>query len=356
MDLWRRMAARRNERPTVLHSPTYLPLQNSPSSCINYSYNLSYIVEQSALNNKPVLGISINYRMAAFGFLNGKDVAPQNLNLGLRDQRLALQWVNKHISAFGGDPRKVTIWGESAGAYSVGDHINAFDGDSGGLFRAAILESGNAVGPPLNGSDWYQHLYDNLASSVGCAGANNTLQCMRDVPYDKIAPFGYVGPEWFHAIDGTFIARYGQQSLKQGKFAKIPLILGTTTDEGFGVNGVDTDAQALAQLTTSKRWNLNASEAEQLLALYPDDPAVGAPYGWGNRTWPALGKQYKRYTSMATDLTMFGPRRLLAERMSEYVDNVYSYRWDAPRFNNTPANIGVGHFSEVSTGACRKIL
>jgi acetylcholinesterase len=312
-------------------------------------YNMSYIVQQSVLNNKPVIGISINYRMAAFGFIYSQEIEETgNQNLGLRDQRLAMQWVNKHISSFGGDPKKVTIWGESAGAYSVGDHINAYNGDNDGLFRAAIMESGSAVGAPLNGTDWYQAMYDNLTESVGCTGASDTLQCLRDVPYETIAPFGYQGLEWFHVIDGSFIPRYGQQSLVQGKFAKIPIILGTNTDEGFGVNGVNTDAQAIEQMVTSKRWNVNEEEARRLLDLYPDDPSLGEPYGWGNRTWPQYGLQYKRYQSIATDLTMYAPRRLLAQSMSKYVENVYSYRWDAPKFNNTPSTIGVNHFSEAS--------
>lgn len=311
---------------------------------------MSYIVQQSVLNNKPVIGISINYRMAAFGFIYSEEIAKtRNQNLGLRDQRLAMQWVNKHIASFGGDPTKVTIWGESAGAYSVGDHINAYDGNSDGLFRAAILESGGAVGAPLNGTDWYQHMYDNLTESVGCAGANDTLQCLREVPYETIAPYGYQGLEWFHVIDGSFVPRYGQQSLLDGKFTKIPIILGTNTDEGFGVNGVNTDAQAIEQMVTSKRWNVNEEEAKKILDLYPNNPALGEPYGWGNRTWPQYGLQYKRYQSIATDLTMYAPRRLFAQQMSKYVENVYSYRWDAPKFNNTPNTIGINHFSEVSS-------
>ena len=312
-------------------------------------YNMSYIVRQSVFNNKPIIGISINYRVAAFGFIYSKEIEETgNQNLGLHDQRLALKWVNRHIESFGGDPNKVTLWGESAGAYSVGDHVNAYDGNNEGLFRAAILESGGAVGAPINGTDWYQHMYDNLTISVGCSGATDTLQCLREVPYETIAAFGYQGLEWFHVIDGSLVSRYGQQSIKQGKFAKIPIILGTNTDEGFGVNGVNTDAQAIEQLVHSKRWNVDEEQARKLLQLYPNDPALGEPYGWGNRTWPENGLQWKRYQSIATDLTMFAPRRLLAQEMSKY-ENVYSYRWDAPKFNNTPNSIGINHFSEAST-------
>lgn len=102
-------------------------------------------------------------------------------------------------------------------------------------------------------------------------------------------------------------------------------------------------------LTTiaSKRWVLNREQATKLLTFYPNDPALGCPYGWGNTTWPNLGLMYKRYESMAGDLTMVGPRRLLAQNMVKYRNEVYSYRWDVPALN-TSSTIGVGHFAEAS--------
>lgn len=111
-------------------------------------YNTSYIVNASVAIHKPIIAVSINYRVGGWGFLGSKEVAAAGVaNIGLYDQRLALEWIQENIQAFGGDPEQVTIAGESAGGFSVGYHLLAFDGKHDGLFRAAILESGNALGP-----------------------------------------------------------------------------------------------------------------------------------------------------------------------------------------------------------------
>lgn len=87
-------------------------------------YNLSFIVEQSVRIGKPIIGVSINYRLSLWGFTSSNELADEGLlNIGLKDQRLALRWVQENIKAFGGDPKKVTIFGESAGAASIGFHV-----------------------------------------------------------------------------------------------------------------------------------------------------------------------------------------------------------------------------------------
>lgn len=92
-------------------------------------YNLSFIVQNSVELGTPMIGVSINYRLTAYGFLLGSEALEAGIaNNGFRDQRQALRWVNENIAAFGGDPTKVTIWGESSGAESVNAQVLAYNG------------------------------------------------------------------------------------------------------------------------------------------------------------------------------------------------------------------------------------
>lgn len=84
-------------------------------STADQQYNLSGIVEASTLTDNPFIAVSMNYRLGVWGFLNTPVVhAEGSSNAGLLDQRLGLQWVQENIRSFGGDPRRVTVWGESA--------------------------------------------------------------------------------------------------------------------------------------------------------------------------------------------------------------------------------------------------
>ncbi|KAG5732464.1 Lipase 4, partial [Termitomyces sp. T112] len=90
------------------------------------TYDGGVIVRRSIELEAPVVYVSMNYRVSGFGFLGGREVKNARVaNLGLHDQREALRWIQKYIHNFGGDPSKVTIWGESAGAISVALHMVA---------------------------------------------------------------------------------------------------------------------------------------------------------------------------------------------------------------------------------------
>lgn len=79
------------------------------------AYNLSNIVAVSQRHSTPIIAVSLNYRLSGFGFLASQEIIDHgSANLGMKDQRLALQWIQENIAAFGGDKNRVTIWGQSS--------------------------------------------------------------------------------------------------------------------------------------------------------------------------------------------------------------------------------------------------
>lgn len=106
---------------------------NSVHSKLGWSsmYDGSSLVSHGVNINEPFIFVAVNYRVNGFGFMPGKEVLEDGAsNLGLLDQRMGLEWVADNIAAFGGDPDKVTIWGESAGALSVADQMVLYGGDN----------------------------------------------------------------------------------------------------------------------------------------------------------------------------------------------------------------------------------
>ena len=136
-----------------------------------------------------VIVVSLNYRLGPFGFLS-LNTTEVSGNQGIRDQQLALKWVQKNIHKFGGDPTKVTIFGQSAGSWSVIHHL--FAPGSKGLFSGAIAQSGTILGINLRAKS-NQEAYDaghSLANELLCLGSN-PLDCMQSRPASAIAALPY---------------------------------------------------------------------------------------------------------------------------------------------------------------------
>lgn len=161
--------------------------------------------------------VSMNYRVGAFGFLAlpGSREAPGNM--GLLDQRLALHWVQENVAAFGGDPMSVTLFGESAGAASVGMHL--LSPPSRGLFHRAMMQSGAPNGPWATvGVGEARRRATLLARLVGCplggTGGNDTelVACLRTRPAQDL-----VDHEW-HVLPQESVFRFSFVPVVDGDF------------------------------------------------------------------------------------------------------------------------------------------
>jgi carboxylesterase type B len=125
----------------------------------------------------------MNYRLGFWGFLSTPETfAEDSTNSGLMDQRLALQWIQENIAAFGGDPTRVTLWGVSAGAQSIGLHLHSYGGRNDGLYHGTIMESGGPVGTALQELKFYEKPWEELLKLHGCEKERDRLECMRAVP------------------------------------------------------------------------------------------------------------------------------------------------------------------------------
>jgi len=349
-------------KPTSIAKGTLLPvatwihgggLTNGASS--RPQYNLSDFVRISEENGTPVIGVSLNYRVAGFGFLASKEVLDAGVtNLGLRDQRLALAWLQDNIAAFGGDPKKVTIWGESAGGLSVGAHVTGFGGKTDGLFRGVIAESG---GPYWYGShrtvEDYEPFYQTLVTNTGCSGAADTLACLRTVPLSTLnITLRAQESVWsFPLIDGIVFKDFPSNTLPRGEFAKVPLLIGANSDEGtaFTRQGVNTTQQFKEFVSApGLGTTLPNSTTDGVTILYPNDPKHDIPLPFVLPTDPgALGFQYKRAATYTGDFVMIAPRRASCQTWAAFDIPVFCYQFDT-KPPDLPPSIGVTHFQEVA--------
>lgn len=150
------------------------------------NYNVGGLVRTSVDLGKPIIGISANYRLNAFGFSASREMEEAGLlNLGLEDQRVAMQWVQKHIADFGGDPEQVVIMGESAGSWSVVAHL-LWDEEKGAtdLFRGAMALSGGPVAADT--ADRSQPVFDHMVERTGCTSASDKIACLKDADFHDI--------------------------------------------------------------------------------------------------------------------------------------------------------------------------
>ena len=236
-----------------------------------------------------VIVVTLNYRLGLLGFFAHPELAAEGGstgNQGLWDQQLALQWVQRNIAAFGGDPTRVTIFGESAGATDVCLHLAA--PGSRGLFARAISESGGCTTRRVTLAEAEQNALE-LATRVGCTTAP-ALDCLRAKPVSELfAAATALGTAFGPIVDGRFMPEQPRALYDRAAIAQVPFLLGSNTDEGTGFTINDTNITSDAQYLEVLGQRLTADPA-QVAALYPVSDYAGAknPYqaalarAWGD--------------------------------------------------------------------------
>ncbi|XP_046368276.2 acetylcholinesterase-like isoform X1 [Haliotis rufescens] len=254
-------------------------------------YNGQYLAAEN-----DIILVSINYRLGPLGFgYLGPDTIPGNM--GLMDQRMALKWVNDNIARFGGDVNRITIFGESAGAVSVGLHL--LSPLSRDLFKYGVLESGSPNQPVsrqvYQDHDTARSYVRTFGAIVGCTGSTDAdlFTCLQKVEADAITPAFVKGLEHGRAhspvIDKYFMPDDPLTLMKTGQFKKTNILQGCNKDEStvlvlplmtnFTRDGL-TREKYLEIMKSYTRFSGPESKAEALRLFYEEmqDPVEPINY------------------------------------------------------------------------------
>jgi para-nitrobenzyl esterase len=300
--------------------------------------------EGSMLAREGMVVVTINYRLGPFGFfahpLFSRE-SPHGVsgNYGLLDQIAALQWVQRNIAAFGGDPGCVTIFGESAGALSVA-HLLATP-LAAGLFHRAICESGASLGNErdlrrkVGIKEPMEAVGERIAQQLGCATAADPLAALRAKSAEELLAaadpaqglFGN-GTKFGFVADGWVFPHEPAELLAAGAVARVPVLLGTNADEGTIFLRQLPPVRATGYRLLVRR--LFGEDADAALRLFPAPTDAEVP--------DALNK-------LITVTAFVGPTRTVARGMAAAGAPVFLYH-----FTRVPPHAGTQR-----TGACHGI-
>ena len=285
--------------------------------------------------------VTVNYRLGALGFLAHPALADgaEPGNYGLADQQAALRWVRKNIAAFGGDPAKVTIVGESAGAMSVCDHL--VSPESHGLFRAAIMQSGPCQAQASLPAA--ERISVDYAARAGCAELASAARCLRALPADRLTG----GPAYFRIganklsgpVTGTQrLPAAPPTAAARGATARVPVLIGNTADE----------FTLFVALTYLRDKGLAPYRTLLTDTFGSQAPAVAARYPLSRYD----GSEGLAYAAAVTDGVFACPIDTLAAELARRAP-VYAYEFNdrhAPApdpLRRTPFAPGAGHALEL---------
>ncbi|KAH8885345.1 alpha/beta-hydrolase [Thozetella sp. PMI_491] len=326
-------------------------------------YDGGSLVSGAIDNGKPYIFVAVNYRVGGFGFMPGAEIlAEGSSNLGLLDQRMGLEWVADNIAAFGGDPTKVTIWGESAGAISVFDQMALYGGDNTyngkPLFRAGIMNSGSIVPADTVDCPKGQVIFDTVVKAAGCSSASDKLACLRAADYTTflnaansvpgILSYNSVALSYLPRPDGKVLTASPEVLVTTGKYAAVPMIIGDQEDEGtlfslFQPN-ITSTSRLISYLSDIFFHDATTAQMTEFVGTYDASLLAGSPFGTGlfNEIYPG----FKRLAAILGDLVFTLTRRAFLDGAKTVNPSVPAWSYLASYDFGTPI-LGTFHGSDL---------
>jgi len=295
-----------------------------------------------------VVVVTINYRLGVFGIFGHPGLAGSG-TFGMEDQQAALRWVKRNAAAFGGDPRRVTLVGQSAGAMAACAHLTS--PRAAGLFDRLIVQSGPcALNWPVNGL-WpgapagspftavadVEAIGAEVARNNSCEDPATALACLRQVPAETLLNDEFAAALPGPAFGGRVLPLDPPVALAQGRFHKVPVLIGNNIDEGRLFAGL-----LWEHPITSEQYRATLDES-----FGPQAGRVAARYRERVYGTPALA-----WATVLTDRVWACTTRRTQELLAARVPT-YAYEFadrDAPAFTEFPADFppGAHHSAELA--------
>lgn len=247
-------------------------------------------------NGHPIMNVEINYRLGAFGFAQTEAlVAEGSTNAGLRDQRLAIEWAHDNIAAFGGDPDKITIHGQSSGGLAMGMQMLAYGGTRPAPFHQVIAES-QVLEPAITSNATLKSMR-RAWTLTSCANltfeSKENAECLRNIPMGELLQGQLIthtdrvarnqGDNWLPVVDRDFLPDAPSNLIRQNRFANVSAMMGWTVNDAtlFTETDIKTPEDTYKFVRAYLPGSTEAHITE-LLALYPSTDFQTTRFANGN--------------------------------------------------------------------------
>ena len=339
--------ARKSKAPVAIfvHGGSY---NSGASNQYDGAYNVDYWQGEGII-------VTINYRLNVFGFLGSNELRENGDGTvgmwGIQDQRMAFKWVKENIELFGGDPDRVMIFGESAGAGSMSNHLT--NKNSWPFFNSVALESGSMSQWSMQPMSLAETKYAMVLEATNCADADCLKSMSADQLYASIGNLtlttdsssGYTF--WAPVCDGVEATEHPWFSAKKGVVHDVPILHGTNTDEGGMFTALDKQSATHKQLEFmwSSAGYLDADKMEALYVTdkqYPTEATGYSPYWYAGER--SVG-----------DIAFSCPDKFAADTISKHVKDgtlqnakSYVYHFEHIPVYGEPEKMYVDHAAELA--------